>query len=45
MLATSPILITTHGLFPILLCWLLGVGTIAGTCLINRRRLRDHDAP
>lgn len=44
MLTTSLLLISTHGLFPILLCWFLGVGTIAGTCLYTRRRLRRHDA-
>lgn len=42
MLATT-FLIANHGLFPILLCWLLGGGAIAGMCLYNRRRLRDHD--
>jgi len=43
MLATTLLLISNHGLLSILLCWLLGVGTIAGMCLYNRYRLRDDD--
>lgn len=43
MLATSLLLISNNGLFSILLCWLLGVGTIALVCLYNRSRLRHHD--
>jgi hypothetical protein len=43
MLAASPLLITNHELFPILLCWLLGASTIAGLCVYNRSRSRRHD--
>lgn len=42
MLATSPLLIANNGLFPILLCWLLGAATIAGLCVYNRMRIRRH---
>lgn len=44
MLATSPLLITGHELFPILLLWFLGAGTIAGLCVYNRSRIRRHDS-
>lgn len=43
MFVASLLLISNHGLLPILLCWLVGVGAIAGACLYNRRRLRHHD--
>lgn len=43
MLTATLLLISNHGLLAILLCWLLGVGAIAGVCLYNRRRLRHHD--
>lgn len=43
MLTTSLLLISGHGLLPILLCWFLGAGMIVGVALYNRRRLRHHD--
>lgn len=45
MLATSPLSIIPDGMFPILLCWLLGACTIVGLALFNRSRIRRHDAP
>lgn len=40
MLVSSLLLITNHGLFPILLGWLLGAAVLAGSCAYNRSRIR-----
>jgi hypothetical protein len=43
MLAVSTFLISTHGLAPIMLCWILGAAHIVTLALINRRRIKTDD--
>ena len=45
MLATSPLLISTSGLVPIILAWVLGASFSLTLAMLNRHRINKDDRP
>ena len=43
MLATALFLISSPKFAVVMLCWLLGVGLVAGLFLANRRRIKTNE--